>query len=42
LAAQRALLAYQIGDFLYGIFGAVPPWPLRLTWGAAGFIRWPF
>src|SRR5439155_10058707 len=33
-----ALLAYQIGDFLYGIFGAAPPWPLRLTLGAAGFI----
>jgi len=33
-----ALLAYQIGDFLYGIFGGVPTWPLRLTLGAAGFI----
>jgi len=36
-----ALLAYQIGDFLYGIFGGAPTWPLRLTLGAAGFIRWP-
>src|SRR2546428_10867359 len=35
---NSALLAYQIGDFLYGIFGAVPPWPLRLTLAAAGFI----
>ena len=33
-----ALLAYQIGDFLYGIFGVTRPWPLRLTLGAAGFI----
>jgi len=33
-----ALLAYQIGDFLYGIFGVTRPWPLRLTLGAAGTI----
>ncbi|HYS09458.1 MAG TPA: ATP-binding protein [Myxococcales bacterium] len=33
-----ALLAYQIGDFLYGIFGAEPAWPLRLTLASAGFI----
>jgi len=33
-----ALLAYQIGDFLYGIFGATRTWPLRVSVGAAGFI----
>ncbi len=33
-----ALLAYQVGDFLFGIFGVTRPWPLRLTLGAAGFI----
>ena len=33
-----ALLAYQIGDFLYGILGPDRPWALRLTLGASGFI----
>src|SRR3989449_8870956 len=33
-----ALLAYQIGDFLYGIFGTTRTWPLRVSVGAAGFI----
>src|SRR5205814_10624098 len=33
-----ALLAYQIGDFLYDIFGATRTWPLRVSVGAAGFI----
>jgi len=33
-----SLLAYQIGDFLYGIFGAGKAWPLRLTLASAGFI----
>jgi signal transduction histidine kinase len=32
-----ALLAYQIGDFLNGLFGT-KPWPMRLTLAAAGFI----
>ncbi len=32
-----SLLAYQIGDFLNGLFGT-QPWPLRLTLAAAGFI----
>jgi signal transduction histidine kinase len=32
-----ALLAYQLGDFLNGLFGT-HPWPLRLTLAAAGFI----
>jgi len=33
-----SLLAYQIGDFLYGILGTGRPWALRLTLGAAAFI----
>jgi len=33
-----SLLAYQIGDFLYGILGVARPWGLRLTLGAAAFI----
>ena len=33
-----ALLAYQIGDFLYGILEPGRPWALRLTLGASGFI----
>src|SRR5205814_9005220 len=33
-----ALLAYQIGDFLHGIFGLAQSWPLRMTLAAAGFI----
>ena len=33
-----SLLAYQIGDFLYGIFGPAQTWPLRATVAAAGFI----
>jgi two-component system, NtrC family, sensor histidine kinase HydH len=33
-----SLLAYQIGDFLYGILGSGRPWALRLTLGAAAFI----
>src|SRR5207244_2930667 len=31
-----SLLAYQLGDFLHGLFGL--PWTLRLSLGAAGFI----
>ncbi|HYY52441.1 MAG TPA: hypothetical protein VE755_06200, partial [Myxococcales bacterium] len=31
-----ALLAYQIGDFLHGIFGTAQSWPLRMTLAAAG------
>src|SRR5438477_10631087 len=33
-----SLLAYQLGDFLTGVFGTLQPWPLRLTLAAAGFI----
>src|SRR4051794_33232914 len=33
-----SLLAYQNGDFLYGILGSGRPWGLRLTLGAAAFI----
>ncbi|MFN2549322.1 MAG: ATP-binding protein [Myxococcales bacterium] len=32
-----ALLAYQLGDFVNGLFGS-HPWPMRLTLAAAGFI----
>ena len=32
-----SLLAYQLGDFLNGLFGT-KPWPMRLTLAAAGFI----
>jgi two-component system sensor histidine kinase HydH len=32
-----SLLAYQLGDFLNGLFGS-HPWPMRLTLAAAGFI----
>ena len=32
-----SLLAYQLGDFVTGVFGS-QPWPLRLTLAAAGFI----
>ena len=32
-----ALLAYELGDFVNGLFGT-KPWPFRLTLAAAGFI----
>src|SRR3954447_20370516 len=32
-----SLLAYQLGDFLNGVFG-MQPWATRLTLAAAGFI----
>ena len=32
-----SLLAYQLGDFLNGLFGT-RPWPMRLALAAAGFI----
>src|SRR5438477_722552 len=33
-----SLLAYQLGDFLTGVFGTLQPWPLRLTLAAAGLV----
>ena len=33
-----SLVAYEVGDFLYGLLGSFLTWPLRLTLGAAGFI----
>ena len=37
-----ALLAYELGDFLDGIIGDHPPWPLRLTLGRQGSYPLPF
>jgi len=31
-----SLLAYQMGDFLHGLFGGIHTWPLRVTLAAAG------